>query len=71
MSAPSPSPTEPGAAGVIEPRCRIVDRLIRFLPRSRRLVLHYGHFATLESDVIQRQEWQIVQSQLDLRDFLP
>ena len=31
----------------------------------------YRNSGTLESDPVQRQEWQIVQSLLDLRDSLP
>ena len=37
---------------------------------SRRSVLDSGHFGTVQSDVLQWQEWQIVQSQFDLRDLL-
>ena len=38
---------------------------------SRRSLLHSGHFEAAQSDVLQRQERQIVQSRLNLDDFLP
>ena len=40
-------------------------------PDSRRSLLHSGHFGTIQSDVLQWQEGQIVQSCLNLDDFLP
>ena len=38
---------------------------------SRRLVLHSDYFATMKPDIRHPQEGQIVQSELNLRDFLP
>ena len=37
---------------------------------SRRSLLHSGHFEAAQSDVLQRQERQIVQSRLNLGRFL-
>ena len=40
-------------------------------PDSRRSLLHSGHFGPIQSDVLQRQEGQIVQSCLTLDDSSP